>query len=335
MPTQLVIQTKSEKLKFAMMSMKSNIQVPMFPMGDTLGVVFSYLQTIDLIRHCFVVNHEWKNVLETLPHAWGYTLYFTFITRAFSAKYFPSYVRFAWNHVKRLEYNAFWSAEMFENIVKYTRNLMELDFHANKNINEHSLRQLRSPLVYLDLSMTRVDDALLKTLKGLPLRYLDLTGCTAITDDGIRFALSEFRLEYFRFSRCPKITYRALSMMQHYPLKYFESYEHLSGFQDVSETIEYGVFQVISMSETFLCKLLQKPAIRAILICGIYRSDFYHADGIGHAIHLYECIQRHSEAFDVCHSTFHHIGECIFVTRKNCQCVDLTACAMKDLWSQK
>ena len=47
----------------------------MFPQGDTLGVVLSFLSARELVQGgLFRVSQEWRRVLCTLPHAWGLSL---------------------------------------------------------------------------------------------------------------------------------------------------------------------------------------------------------------------------------------------------------------------
>jgi hypothetical protein len=42
-----------------------------FPEGDTLGVVLSFLPSVDILRRgLFRVSKEWMRVLCRLPHAW-------------------------------------------------------------------------------------------------------------------------------------------------------------------------------------------------------------------------------------------------------------------------
>ena len=42
-----------------------------FPEGDTLGVVFSFLSTFNLLQSIFRVCKAWNRVLCELPHSWG------------------------------------------------------------------------------------------------------------------------------------------------------------------------------------------------------------------------------------------------------------------------
>ena len=61
-----------------------------FPEGDTLGVVFSFLSTFQLLRGAvFTVCKEWNRVLCELPHAWGDHL----VLRGFHCS------KFAWHRI--------------------------------------------------------------------------------------------------------------------------------------------------------------------------------------------------------------------------------------------
>lgn len=68
-----------------------------FPEGDTLGVVFSFLTTFQLLqKRMFIVCKEWKRVMCNLPHAWGDTLYLC-------SMHVPAdWTRFAWNRITGL-----------------------------------------------------------------------------------------------------------------------------------------------------------------------------------------------------------------------------------------
>ena len=68
----------------------------MFPQGDTLGVVLSFLSARELVQGgLFRVSQEWRRVLCTLPHAWGLSL-----DLGWTRGRITSWCTFAWHRIR-------------------------------------------------------------------------------------------------------------------------------------------------------------------------------------------------------------------------------------------
>lgn len=126
-----------------------------FPVGDTLGVVFSFLKSSQLLGESLFVCKEWNRVLCDLPHAWGETLrLFRTRNHNFRSK--------AWSRITHLQMMHCCFERTFENI--------------------SSMPRLR----HIDLFHCDARDMNLAHFSSLSqLQYLNLTNCQKITDDGL------------------------------------------------------------------------------------------------------------------------------------------------------
>lgn len=71
--------------------------------SDTLGVVFSFLNTQELIEGCLLVCKEWHQVLCELPHAWGHKLHIRL-------SHDIPHSKFAWHRITELNLDFCWRA---------------------------------------------------------------------------------------------------------------------------------------------------------------------------------------------------------------------------------
>jgi len=150
----------------------------LFPQGDTLGVVFSFLSTFNLLHGAlFIVCKEWNRVLCELPHAWGETLNLTWMDCDIP------HSRFAWHRIE------------------------ELNLSCCEKVTDASLARISSlSLQHLSLDFCdQITDVGLASLSSLPLQHLNLCHCWRITDAGL-VHLSSMPLYYLNLVRCKYVT---------------------------------------------------------------------------------------------------------------------------------
>ena len=192
-----------------------------FPEGDTLGVVFSFLMTLQLLqKRMFIVCKEWKRVMYNLPHAWGDTLYL-------GSMHVPAnWTTFAWNRITGL------------NMPRTTTNqgLLGLSVMPLKDLClDHCRRITNIGLTYLStlsitelyLKYTDITDVGLSHISSLPLVRLDLTG-THITDHGFSH-IASMRLDTLYLSNCD-VTNAGLAYISSLPLTRLASLGYVSSF---------------------------------------------------------------------------------------------------------
>ena len=161
-----------------------------FPEGDTLGVVFSFLTSHQLLRGAlFIVSKEWNRVLCELPHAWGEQLQLYWLNHSIL------HSRFAWSRVTHLTTTRW----CFFNDVEHIRSM---------------------PLLrYIDFSFCEVTNINLVHISTLSrLQHLDLAGCSKISDDGLAH-ISSLPLQHLKLCDCKFVTDVGLAHLKRCPLQ--------------------------------------------------------------------------------------------------------------------
>jgi hypothetical protein len=180
----------------------------MFPTGDTLGVVFSFLPTLELLQTCVLVNREWLDVLRKLPHAWGLEL--NFRRRGFTL---PG--NFAWSRVQSLRTN-----QLSPYLINALPQLRRLQMQHNLIHFDISCLRSLSSLTHLVVGC-RMTDAQLAHISGLPLEHLNLRGSFDITDAGLEL-LSNLPLKHLNLDDCTSITDIGLTHLSSLPLQHLD-----------------------------------------------------------------------------------------------------------------
>jgi len=184
-----------------------------FPGGDTLGVVFSFLSTLQLLqRRMFIVCKDWNYVLCKLPHAWGGVLNLSW------AKTEPtSYSTFAWSCIHKLVLGRATTDTWLSHIICLP--LRSLDLKQGHHVTDAGLVYLKSlPLQYFRLSHSSITNAGLSNFTSMPLRYLCLISCQHISDKGLVYIIS-LSLEHLDLSFCMNILDPGLTHISSMPLK--------------------------------------------------------------------------------------------------------------------
>jgi len=182
----------------------------MFPTGDTLGVVFSFLPTLELLQTCVLVNREWLDVLRKLPHAWGPELN---LRRWRNYSMLPG--NFAWSRVQSLR-----TIQLSPYLIKSLPQLRRLQMqHSVIHFDMSCLRSLSS-LTHLVVGC-RMTDAQLAHISGLPLEHLNVRGSFDITDAGLKL-LSNLPLKHLNLDDCTNITDTGLTHLSKLPLQYLD-----------------------------------------------------------------------------------------------------------------
>ena len=182
----------------------------MFPTGDTLGVVFSFLSTLELLQTCVLVNREWLDVLRKLPHAWGPELN---LRRRGDNLMLPG--NFAWYRVQSLKINQF-----SPYLIKSLPQLRRLEIRTNFVYPDMSCLQSLSCLTHLVVGCI-MDDARLAHISRMPLEYLNLRGSFCITNAGLKL-LSNMPLKHLNLDDCTSITDIGLTHLSNLPLQHLD-----------------------------------------------------------------------------------------------------------------
>ena len=291
----------------------------MFPSGDTLGNVFSFLSTTQLITQMSLVCKDWKAVLQACPHAWGKTLDFRDVPYLIDFSY-----AIAWRRIVRLEYNSCWPDWVLCILSAFLDSLMEINFNSNKNITGRCLRYLQElPIVYLDFSeCTQLSDRSIAALKGLRLKYLDLCLCSQITDLSVVKYISAFPLECLKLRCCSKISCDGLLQ-----LKQSFKYVDFSGCHGIPKRsltnllyVKNIVIDSSMIDQTFLELLLRMSNVCMLRITIDHDSDsLYHY--VKSNFPLYDCVR------------FSHVWGLVVlsITKRNlepCQPIDFQPCVI-------
>lgn len=159
-----------------------------FPEGDTLGVVFSFLNAFQLLRKTvFVVCKEWNRVLCYLPHTWNSQLDLRWIHNDIPC------LKFAWHRVTRI------------------------DFGRSDQVTDVGLANISTlHLQYLICRFASVSNVGLTYLSSMPL--LDLSRCEKITDFGL-VHISSLLLKYLNLHLCGPITDAGMLHISSMPLQ--------------------------------------------------------------------------------------------------------------------
>lgn len=187
-----------------------------FPHEDTLGIVFSFLSTFEILHgQLYLVSLDWMFVLKTLAHCWGHTLDLSWTKCECTLPFY------AWSHITEVWLPTNECLDSHELVYFQCMSLMsirKLELRFTRTLQQIPFMKLE----YLDLTgySCRMSPCM-SWISSLPLRYLDLSACQYVSDVSLSY-LSDLPLQTLKLCSLFNITNDGLRHLRALPLQHLE-----------------------------------------------------------------------------------------------------------------